>query len=200
MPGLVIKNYLSLDVNDTTPQAVIAANPTLFTSASDVPLHLYTSLKTIWVGTTASNQDFANRIVPGLGFNAEMTEGFITICPLQMEDTESPDSMMIDQSESEYALVRILLGIARPVSPVDFYKVRDADLRIRLLLDQCLRGKAGKPPDLPIAGDNTIDSTQFGIFRCFRKRFDTFPNASELSSVFRVEYFRTYGQVIVNIP
>ena len=193
-----IKQYLQLDVHDTTAAAIVAANPTEFTNPSQVPTYLYTSLQTLLLGPTpALGDSLARRIVAIRGTGASVAEGYIQVHTAIAEPYFQSECPFGDVAGAEFAISRIYFGIPKDPKMVDPTKIRNLEMRVRHLLDETLRALSGKY-DMPVLGDNSYLSN--GPFMKIKwLNFTSEITTSEVVSTYKVEYVRTVGK-IPNLP
>lgn len=192
MPAQTIRNLLISDKTDRTAADVRTANPNVFASDDDVPVHLYQSLKTIMF-STASDPQFEARVVYSYGRGATSSDADIQIIPMEMESITGSgimEQILSDVPGAETAHVLIYLRLPIPVESASFNKIRSAELRIRYLLDYNLRRAHGLS-DLDTSGDNTLFNT---YFKSFWKRVLNPPNEAALAVEYIVQYQRAFGK------
>jgi len=202
MSSKVIKNYLLSDVVDSTASATRAANPLIgWTVDADVPQYLYTSLSTLWMGASGV-ADYSTRILATQGESKTRIgfPGYIEVIPYPSESIYESDGMLDDAIGAERSMIKIFFQTERPVKTTDFERLKQAELRIRCLLDEKQRGLSKKSPNIPISGDSTIDNfTSASMFKCVWEKFDLAPDASEIVITYRCDYVRLFSKVL-NLP
>lgn len=201
MPSRQIRYNLINDYIDRTAADVMAANPGMFDSVSEVPEYLYLSLKTLWLGAGAASGDFAKRVVADLGTGMESSAGCITIFTTQIEDqADDNQTFQDDRYGAEVAMVEIYMNIPRVNTDIDI--LMNAGLRIKYLLDYNARILRGLTTNLLVSPtvDNSILSPQSGSgVRYFIMRYLGLTRSSNIRVSdqrlhFKVEYSRAFGR------
>lgn len=205
MPAPVIRAYLLRDVVDSTPEAVMTLNASSWPSLDDIPPYMYTSLCTLWTGSSGNIADYEVSIVANSGQGADPSSNEISISAWLCESAYVQDQyqegsfMHSDFLGAENALVRI--GLKTEVSPTEevWDRIKMAEARIRLLLDGKLRGQSGFPPNIPItaSADHSIDATDPQVFLCQWLGGETEPNSSQWVINYAVSYVRDFGKAIL---
>lgn len=205
MPAPVIRAYLLRDVVDSTPEAVMTLNASSWPSLDDIPPYMYTSLCTLWTGSSGNIADYEVAIVANSGQGADPASNEISISAWLCESAYIQDQsqegsfMHSDYLGAENALVRI--GLKTEVSPTEeiWDRIEMAEARIRLLLDGKLRGQSGFPPNIPIvaSADHSIDSTDPQVFLCQWLGGETEPSSSQWVINYAVSYVRDFGKAII---
>lgn len=192
MPGELLAKVLGLDITDTTAVAVAALNPDIFTDPSEVPAYLYMSLGSIWLGS-AKAADLPKYITAELGGGKTKADGSIVIIERQvMESVLQPMGSRIDITGAEASTVDIL--IQKPRNTLGG-TVKDAELRIRYLLDQTLRGERYISPDLStrdLSNEPYDKSIRDGLFKCQWRGYMYEPHISQITTRYIVEYIRLF--------
>jgi len=199
MPAPIIRSYLLRDVVDSTPQAIMALNPLVYTSSSEVPRHMYLSLCTLWTGVSGNVSAFNDQVVATSGTASNEAENTISISAFLRESVDDPDGVMADDLiGAENAIVKILFQTSKSLTPDEYSRTQDAELRVRLLLDANLRGKCNKPMHVPInnTDDLSIDKS-YETFLCTWQQYLEDQNAIELVSIFTISYVRSFGKAII---
>lgn len=197
MPNKIIADFLRQDFTDSTALTVYnnPANAGLFSSPSDVPVYLYQSLKTIFSGVSSVLSDYQKQIVTFYGRGATNAKGDIAVIALQSESAfGSGPGFHSDEPGAEKAKVGIYLRLQTPIQSADYERIRNAELRIRFIIDSTINSVVRQDSDnLPVSPG--IDLTIFdNYFKCFWEGFDAPPNESELLTMYRVEYVRVFAQ------
>lgn len=195
MPATVIAYVLQNDILDRTAQDAVNANPpgTFVGGASSVPPHLYLSLKTLWLGPSASTSDFQNQIVPDLGTGQSNPKGSIVIVADTLsESVIKRRSIRSDQPGAEVSNVKILLYKPRALS-LSVATLQNVSFRIRYLIDNNLRGVRGLSGCLPntaVYQDITLDPR--APFFCFYLDVGEPVLASEATLLYSTDYVRLF--------
>lgn len=205
MPAPVIRAYLLRDVVDSTPEAVMTLNASSWPSLESIPPYMYTSLCTLWTGSSGNITQFNKSIVAESGQGKDRSESQISITAWLCESAYSQDEyqegsfMHSDYLGAENALIRIGLKTKlSPTAPI-WDKIEMAEARIRLLLDGKLRGQSGFPPNIPIAAsaDHSIDSSDPQVFLCQWLGGETEPDSSQWVVNYAVSYVRDFGKAVI---
>ena len=194
MPASVIREYLLTDVVDTTPAAIRALNPGVWDTDGDVPVYMYTSLCTLWTGSSGDVVNY-DRLVSAQSGRGTVTADSITISPIiceSVDSSEGPEYM--DELGAENARIFITYQQNRLVPDADWGRIESAELRTRLLLDANLRGQSRKPQSLPVVGDTSIFP---GNFLCIWAAYANDPDESYLTSEYNISYIRSFGRASI---
>ena len=180
-----IKQFLSLDVLSEQASAVQARNTDLWSSAAEVPDYAYKCLKDIWVGTRAASGELTNRIVTkyGEGQTASTGEIALYIRPVESVNMQTPQQASVTGAEST------MLEIVLMKSPDQgtMKQMENTELRIRYLLDHLWRGRRKTFPQLPAAGDPSIN----GYILCQYDQYLSVPTALQVATRYWVSYYRS---------
>ena len=196
MSSKVLKYMLQQDTVDRTPADVIAANPPntfLNNLASSVPAYLYQSLKTIWVGASATTAYYQNKIVEDVGSGKDNPAGSIVISSARMSDQAfDPAGYNEEIIGATVSLTDIILK--KPNLQLSTDQILNASFRVQYVLDLLIRGQRGLSqslPDVAVQQDLSIDSVNYQYFCSYR----TYPYpvaASEETLVFICNYIRLF--------
>lgn len=192
-----IRQFLLLDVTDTTPANVMSLNPGMFAAEGEVPLYLYTSLSTMLTGASGNSSELGRRIVARAGEHKTVFDGYIGIRPAYADSTMAPfQAIRPDHAGAESAMVEIFFTQGK--NSMDFGALYNWELRVRMLLDHSIRSTIlQKSPNLPInAGSTSIDNDVMGVY-CKWVKVSPTPNQIEISSCFRADYIRAFGRTVV---
>lgn len=194
MPSTVIRNYLLRDVVDTTAAAIFALNPGRWDSEADIPVYMYTSLCTLWTGSSGDVVNY-ERLISAQSGRGDVTPNTITIAPIiceSVDNYEGPERL--DALGGETAKIFITFQQSRAVPEADWEKIQNSELRVRLLLDANLRGQSRKPQSVPVVGDKSIDE---GDFLCIWSAYANDPDESFLSAEYNISYIRTFARAVI---
>lgn len=202
MPGPIIKSYLLRDTVDSTAEAIYLLNASGWASPADVPIYLYTSLCTLWTGSSGNVAALDKAIVSQSGQGTQKSRNVISISPLICEsvDAGNPEGKLIsdDAQGAENALIRILFQTQQAPPESKFSLAQNAELRVRLLLDCNLRSLSGGGTSIPI--DNTHDKSIDSSYETFILNwlgYETDPSAVEVLTNYACSYVRCFGKAII---
>lgn len=183
--GSVIKANL-LDYEDSTAEDVYLLNTTVFSSSSDVPVWMYTSLTTL-LGCPSS--ELTSRIIGDLGEAKIPTSPCIVIeTDETLEGVYANTGLMSDQPGQDEAFLRILIKNVK--TDKNIYLIKNVLMRVRYLLDANIR-QFGTPVRF---ADLTIDTNEFAqsYFRCYYQSM-SIPVASEAEIRLKVCFIWQFG-------
>jgi hypothetical protein len=198
MSARVVEAVLQADITDRTPAQVIALNPGVFlnNAASSVPAHLYQSLKTIWLGASATPSQFADVVVSDLGTGLNSPIGSIVVASQRIsEQVYDPSSFESDAPGAESAPIYILVYKPKATS-LAIDQIQNTCLRIRYLIDNTLRVFRNQPGgiDLTIAPAAGADLTLDSRYECcyfYQGNLEPI-NATEATLLFNANYVRLF--------
>lgn len=128
------------DVTDFTAADVRNYNPNIFPTDADVPIHTYTSLKTLFVGTIVPVGDYRKLIVAKYGLSETNPDNSIEIVYLPEESVLAREGFQMDKPGAEFSKIMVLLRLKRNIAQADRDKLENCWLRIRHILDKDIRG------------------------------------------------------------
>lgn len=205
MPSPIIRSYLLQDTVDHTAQQIFNLNPGGWTDVSKVPIHLYTSLCTLWTGASGGVNRIANynkSIVARSGQGLDTANNSIIIqsyiCESSNATGEEGDLVQDDAIGAENALVRIMFKTQASPPPAIAQRTKDSELRVRLLLDCNLRRLGSKPNSIPI--DNTDDRSIDDSYTLFLLNWlgdSNDQNSIEMVANYACSYVRCFGNTII---
>lgn len=193
MISKIIRYHLINDVVDKDPAVIASENPSLFSSASDVPDYLWKSLKSCLLGTSAASSELAKYVSYDAGDGSAPNGTGIVIT----DNFETPQHNPAlarqhrdDATGAEVALLKLIVYTPR-VATQTASKVEDVCERIKMVLDHYYRQQRRlKPTMLSFGGVKGF----FDYFYCFwldtcgAGRLERKGSAAEIS--IRVEYKR----------
>ncbi len=202
MPQSVIAQYLLTDVVDHTAAEIRALNPGVWTSDGDVPVYLYTSLCTLWTGSSGNVSALRKSLIYKSGQGQNKSADNIVIDGVSSESAFNPDSRENEGPaySDEYGAENISLSIlfqttATPTQ--NLTKNYNADLRVRLLLDAKFRGLCGVSQSVPILPDADKSIDRDHEFLGLWEGFLTNQAANQLVSVYTFSFVRSYARAII---
>lgn len=159
------------DVTDFTAADVRTANPNMFDTDNDVPVHTYQSLKTLFVGNLVSTDEYRKKIVAKYGLSETTPDSSIEIVYLPEESVLAREGFQMDTPGAEFSKIMVMLRLKRTMAAADKDKLENCWLRIKHIMDKDIRGirinyADGKrlspniPKDVVKAADKTINSTK----------------------------------------
>lgn len=191
MTAKVVRYNIIQDYTDRTASDVMAANPGMFASTSDVPVFLYQSLKTLWLGSSASSSEFASRVTPYVGGGDADPRGSIQVIQATTIASYLDDMSILrsDEVGAENADIILNLSTSRTNTTSDF--LDNAVQRLKYILDMDLRGYRGLSPGLIIGGDLTVADCDY---KCRFIDYGTELRASNVQVLFRASYTRVFAR------
>lgn len=192
-PSPVIRAYLLQDTVDSTASAIRALNPGAWYTDGDVPRYMYTSLCTLWTGSSGNTALFDKLVVANSGAGKVRTKT-IAINPIISESEDSQGLAQMDALGAENA--KVLIAFQLPKAPTDkeFGMIDDCEARVRMLIDANLRPRSGRSQSLPIPDDAGLEQS---IFLCSWCAFANDPNEADLVSEYTITYIRSFGRSII---
>src|SRR3990167_11014771 len=185
----VIANVLRLDVTSTAASSFVDTYPQYFSDTSQVPAHFYKSLCNIWLGSDMATSVWANYITTSFGMGNSRPDGIEIIPTRVLESIKHPDSIRNNAIGAEYAEMVIYLKI--PGKPTIDNKIRDAELRIRRLIDWNYRGLRNQARFFAsVSTDNTINPDQ--PIKCQFREYITYVNEKQLGLIYGCDYSRLF--------
>lgn len=183
----VLADVLRNDTLSTQASAYVAAYPTIFSAASAVPLHFYTSLKDIWTtGTTITN--WSTTIVDTYGYGESGTRT-IDVVPVRILDgIDGPEGFPASNTTgSRFAEIYILFKIAGVLAPADVDRITNAELRIQRLLDYNYRCNLLGNSEIPVNAPSIVNPNE--DLKAYWQGFKNAPiNDKEVLSCWYVSY------------
>lgn len=204
-PQDVIAHYLQGDSTDgPAASAWVSAFPQVFSSTSDVPLWLTTSLKTL-LGISGTDT-LTRSIIATTGTTANKSTADIEIYTASYESAEKTDGWHADIEGGETANVKILCRQPRTAAPSNQSLPEILSQRVKFLINNSSRSRrgdmlnplktlpSGEGPGLPIPFGVGIDPTQvFFSYWVSSGAEGTAQSAIEWGNVYRCEYVRIMG-------
>jgi len=192
MSDKVIRYNIIQDFVDRTPADVLAANPGLFSSASEVPEYLYKSLKTLWLGSSASSGEFAERVAQAIGSGDSDARGGIQIVQATTVLSHFSEDPILQSDELNSENADIIINIRNPRSVKTTDLLDNTVQRLKYILDMHYRSYRGLYAGLVVSGDLTISPNS--PYFCRFVEYGTANRTSDIQVLFRVNYGRVYAR------
>lgn len=189
--GEVVKYNLQFDYTDNTAQQEYLNNTGCYSSSSDVPIWMYTSLATL---LSCTSSELAGRIIADLGEARTPSGPCIVIeTDLSYEAVTVGDGLRADITGNDTAYLKLLLKNVKTDKSI--YLVKNMAQRIRYLLDSNIRqySNPARTVDLEISSNEFVQN----YFRCYYQRIDL-PVSSENLICFWCSFIWQFGVVQVN--
>ncbi len=183
-----------------TAAQVRARLPNQWAADIDVPIFLYQPLSEILLGLygdSTAQEALQELIIPVYGLGDTPDQLCIQLIDVPFESVEKADGMKSDQVGAETALLKTLIQIGENLSEADGQIAKQADLRMRLVLDVNARSAARRGTGaesfpqgngLPSNGDPTIRK-DFPVICNFLGVIDN-ETAQGKVSLYRLQYNR----------
>jgi len=192
MTAKVVRYNVIQDYTDRTAADVMAANPGMFSSTSDVPVFLYQSLKTLWLGASAASSEFAAKVSPYLGGGDADPRGSIQIVQVSTVQSVLSEDDILKSNEIGAETADIIFNLTTPRTATTSDFLDNAVQRLKYILDHELRGYRGLSPCLTVQGDNTVVSDC--NYLCRFIDYGTELRVSNVQVLFRVCYTRVFAR------
>lgn len=195
MVAEIIRNLLINDIIDDTPSNIAFLYPNSYSSSSEVPVYVYTSLMTLFA--LSASGDLSNRVVANLGEGQTRADASIIIETHKIIESTETENVKSDQPGAETSTICIQVKNIR--NSLNVSLIKNVSFRIRYLIDATLRGARWIEntneisPQIPDVGDLSIRDDYIYVFWIYGDVL----TASEWANYYRVEYTRSFPMTFV---